>query len=228
MSRNASRSRVSMDSSFLGGWPGWIGLFGESAIVRKLFSEPDRTRLHETGDSAADVACPSKHPGVGHTCRSLPSCIPSRWDDSGKPMEAEARGAACRDPTWRLPLSALRHQPIHFASKLLHRRLQSRASRVDYDVPLRRNVLHPNANCFSQPPLHAVSHHSLSEGAWHREAQPRPLLFAPWNPQAKRRKVRARNPAPLIVRFAEIRSSQNSSALRETEASRQTGQLSRR
>jgi hypothetical protein len=122
----------------------------------------------------------------------------------------------------------LRHQPLHFASKLLHRRLQSRAPRVNHDIPLRCDVVQTNPKRFPQSPLHPVSHHSLSEGTWHREAQPRPLLFAPWNSQAKRRKVRACNPAPLTVRFAEIRSSQNSSALRETEASRQTGQLSRR
>src|SRR6266853_1418704 len=120
MSRNASRSRVSMDSSFLAGWLGWIGLLGESAMVRKLFSEPDRSRPHETDDSEADVACPSKRRDVRHTCRLLQSCIPSRWDDSGKPTEQTARGTACRKITWRLPLSALRHQPLHFASKLLH------------------------------------------------------------------------------------------------------------
>jgi hypothetical protein len=216
-----------MDSSFLAGWPGWIGLLGESAMLRKLFNEPDRSRPDEMDDSAANAACPSKHHGLRHTCRPLRSCIPSRWDDNGKLREAGAKGNACRTPMWRLPLSALRHQPSHFASQLFHRRLQSRAPRVDHDVPLRWDLVHANPNSFPQPPLCPVSHDSLSEGAWHREAKPRPLLFAPRNSEAKRRKVRARNPAPLTVRFAEIRSSQNSGALRETEASRQTGQLYR-
>jgi hypothetical protein len=219
-----------MDSSFLGlgGWLGWIGLLGESAMVRMISSEPDRSRPDETDDSGANAACPSRRRGARHIYRQLPSCIPSRWDGTGRPTEAWARETACTNPTRRLPLSALRYQPIHFAPKLFHRRLQSRAPRVDDDVPVRRDIPHPNSNRFSQSPLRAVTHHSLSEGAWHREAQPRPLLFAPRNSQAKRRKVRARNPAPLVIRFAEIRSSQNTSALRETEASRQSGQLFRR
>jgi len=179
-------------------------------------------------DSGADATCPSTLHAVRHTCRPLRSCIPSRWDDNGKPKEVRAKGNACRKPMWRSPLCALRHQPIHFASKLLHGRLQSGAPRVDHNVPLRCDLVQTNPNRFSQPPLRPVSHHSLSEGAWHREAQPRPLLLAPRNSQAKCRKVRARNTAPLTVRFAEIRSSQNSSAFRETEASRQTGRLSRR
>lgn len=178
--------------------------------------------------SAASAASPSKGHGQLHIYQLLRSYIPSRWAGSGRPKEAGARGIVCSRTVSRLPFSALRHQPVYFASKSFYGGLQSRAPWIDYDVPVRLDVAHTNPNRLSQPPLHAVSHDRLSEGAWHREAQPRPLLFAPWNSQAKRRKVRARNPAPLVVRFAEIRSSQNSSALRETEASRQTGQLSRR
>jgi len=197
-------------------------------MVRKFASEPDQNHLHETDDSGVNAACPSKRHALRHTCPPLRSCIPSKWDDNGKPKEARATGTACRNPMWRLPLSALRHQPIHLASKLLYRRLQSRAPGVDHDVPMRCDLVQTNPKRFSQPPLRPVSHHSLSEGAWHREAQPRPLLFAPRNSQAKCRKIRARNPATFIVRFAEIRSSQNPSTLRKTEASRQSEQLSRR
>jgi len=197
-------------------------------MVGMYFTEPDRSRPDERDDSEANAACPSRHRGARHTFRPLRACIPSRWADTGRQLEQTAKGTACRKTTRRLPLSALRHQPIHFASKFVYRGSQSSASRVNDDVPVGRDILHSNPDRFSQSPLHAVSHHSLSEGAWHREAQPRPLLFAPWNSKAKCRKVRARNPAPLIVRFAEIRSSQNPRALRETEASRQTGRLSRR
>src|ERR1700687_2488988 len=123
MSKNASRSLVSMDSSFLGGWPGWIGLLGESVMVRMYFSEPDRSRPDERDGSEADAACPSRHRGARHTFRLLRACIPSRWDDTGRQREQTAQGNACRKTTRQLPLSALRHQPIHFASKLLHRGL---------------------------------------------------------------------------------------------------------
>src|SRR5580704_11680900 len=141
MSRNASRSRTSMDSSFLPVGAGWIGLLGESAMVRKLSSGPDQNRPHETDDSETRAACPSRRRGARHTCPPLRACIPSRWDGNGKPREARAKGTVYRNPMWRLPLSALRHQPIHFASKLLHGRLQSSTPRVDHYVPLRWNVV---------------------------------------------------------------------------------------
>src|SRR5215472_18964172 len=98
MSRNASRSLVSMDSSFLPCGPGWIGLLGESAIVRNS-SEPDRNRPHETDDSEADAAYPSTHRVARRIGRRLRSCIPNRWEGSGKLTEAAGRGTAYRNAT---------------------------------------------------------------------------------------------------------------------------------
>ena len=220
-----------MDSSFFAGWPvgtGGLGILGESAIVRNLFNAPDRSHPREKDDSGANATCLSKHPETRHIFRQLRSYIPNRWGGTGRPRGAKATGTVYRTTRRRSLFSALRHQSIHFPSKRFHGRLQSRATGIDHDVPVRRNLMHTDPNRFSQASLHAVSHHSLSEGSWHGEAQSRSLLLAPRNSQAKGREVRARNPAPMIVRIAEIRSSQNPSTLREPEASRQTGQLSRR
>jgi hypothetical protein len=104
-----------MVGSFLPGWPGRVGNFGESAMV---FIELDRSRPGERGDSEAAAASLGKHP-VAHRISRLPrACIPSRWDETGRPTEALAKGIVCTDAMPQLLSSALHHQPFHFASKL--------------------------------------------------------------------------------------------------------------
>ena len=108
-----------MVSSFLPDWPGRVGNFGESAMI---FIELDRSHPDERDDSEVTSASLGKHPGAHRISRSPPSCIPSRWDETGRLMEASATGIACRNAMPTLLFSALRHQSLHFATKLLRSR----------------------------------------------------------------------------------------------------------
>ena len=108
-----------MVSSFLPDWPSRVGGFGESAMV---FIELDRSRPREKDDSGVTAPSPGKPPGARRISRLRPSYIPSRWDETGRPTEAVAKGLVYRNATPILLFSALRHQPLHFATKLLRSR----------------------------------------------------------------------------------------------------------
>jgi hypothetical protein len=69
---------------------------------------------------------------------------------------------------------------------------------------LRGDFLETNPQHLSHTPFHPVPQYCVSEGSGNRESQPRSLARRARNLQAKRRKVRARNPSPLGIRFAEI------------------------
>jgi len=99
------------------------------------------------------------------------------------------------------------HQPIHFFSKLLGRCSQSRAPRIDHYIPLGADFGKPNAERFPKASLNPVPADCFSKGARNRKTHPRPFAFLTLDVQAKRRKVRAVNSFPLVIRFAEIRSS---------------------
>jgi len=64
--------------------------------------------------------------------------------------------------------------------------------------------LETNPKHLSHTPFHPIPQYRISEGSWNRESQPRPLAWLARKLEAKRRKVRARNPSPLGIRFAEI------------------------
>src|ERR1700686_3897681 len=119
MSRNANRRPVSMVSSFLPDWPSRVGGFGESAMV---FIELDRSRPGERDGSEVTAKSLGKHPGAHRISRPPRACIPSRWGETGRPTEAVAKGIVYRNATPILLFSALRHQPLHFATKLLRSR----------------------------------------------------------------------------------------------------------
>src|SRR5579864_8088367 len=108
-----------MVSSFLPDWPGTVGNFGESGMV---FIELDRSRPGEKDDSEVTAANLGKHPAAHRISRPPRACIPSRWDETGRPTEAVATGIACRNATPLLLSSALRHQPFHFAAQLFRSR----------------------------------------------------------------------------------------------------------
>src|ERR1700681_4013303 len=128
-----------------------------------------------------------------------------------------ATRSVCKDAKERLLLSASRHQPIHFPSKLLHRRRNRGTSRVDHNIPFGGYFGQAHPQRFPQPSFHPIPQHGLAESPRHRESQPGPVtLSTPQSPprhsQAKGRKVPAGESSSLVVGPAEIGGSQDPSS----------------
>ncbi len=192
------------------------------------FSGPDQIHLDETDDNAVTARSPSAVRAPRRTSKPLPACIPSKWDETGRPTAIAARRSACRNARWRLPLSALRHQPVQSAAKLIRRCRPGLAAGVDHDIPNRRELGQTNPQRFSETSLHTIALGGISELPRNSESQSGSFARGARDLQAKSCKIRAGNSLPLVIRSAEVRSSQNPDALRKPEASRRTVRLFRR
>ncbi len=226
-----------MDSSFFAGWmgppgwigpPDWIGLLGESAMDYRTFSERDRIRPRGKDDNAAASARRGTRRAPRRICRPLRAYIPSRWDGSGRRKAAGPKRTSYKTARLLLLLSASGHQSIERAPQFFRRRGQGRAARVDHNIPLGRKLGQAQAQGLTQTAFHAIPADRVAESARDSKSEARALARSARNLQTERCKVSTRNSSPLVIRFAEVRSSQNPDALGETEASRRSVRLSRR
>ena len=141
----------------------------------------------------------------------------------GTPMAIAATESAYTAARSPLPLSALRHQSIHFAPQLLRRSRNSWTAGVDHNVPFRGHLRQPHPQSLPQSPLYAIPQHGFPKSSRHGEPQPRPRLTRSmtircmagfsFHAQAERGKIAARKSSSLIVGFAEIGGSQDPSCL---------------
>src|SRR5260370_1706900 len=133
----------------------------------------DQTLLHETGDSAASVRCPSGFRATHHAFQSPASRTPSTWDESGRPKASRARSIAYIDEGGlRLRSAFFDHLPQR-ALDLRERRGARRPARVNHDIPLRPDFGAVQAERLTEPAFDAVADHRSADRARHGETQTR-------------------------------------------------------
>src|ERR1700683_2028205 len=147
------RRRISIDSSFF-----------------SILTGPGRPLPGGTDGSAAAGADPSRRPATLHAVQLLPSCIPNRWDKSGKPKESPEKPTACRYGGWSARVAFFDHSS-HLTLNLGELRLQRRAARIEHDVPLRRDFRSVQPEDFAETALDSVADHSFADRARNGEAQ---------------------------------------------------------
>lgn len=191
-----------------------------------MFTGRDRTRPHETDDSATNGEAPSRRHGERHTVPPLRACIRNRWDESGRLKAASARSISYRNAATRSRVRAFQNQTIDFAPQFLGRCFKHQPPRVKNDIPVRADFRQAHAQSLTNPALGAVAFHCASKGAGHRESQAR-SGFAAFHPQAKRGKVRPGNADAVVIDFSKIGGTENSGGFRKEKPILRTGRLSR-
>ena len=113
------------------------------------------------GTSAA-ASAPYRSRGEFRNAQSLPSCIPSRLDENGKPTAARVKSIAYRYEDWSARVASLDH-PLHFPLDFGKSCIEGLAPRIEHDVPLRTQVGSMQTECLAKPALDAIPNDRSSD-----------------------------------------------------------------
>ncbi len=127
-------------------------------------------------DTAAGGAAPFRFPAPRHTAQWLPSCTPSKWDETGTTTATPGRSTACRYEGWSARV-AFFDQLNHLALNRPERRLEQCPAWIEHDVPFRRKLSAVQTERFAQAALDAVAKNRFSDRSRHGEPDARAQLF---------------------------------------------------
>ena len=98
--------------------------------------------------------------------------------------------------------------------KFRHRGIERLAPRIEYDSPLRIQLIQMQAHCLSQAPLDAVTHDGLPDRAWDRETDPWSGGFGLADTKSGEQGTSV--PGTLIVNSSEVLRTQQTDTFRKT------------
>ena len=200
-----------MDSSF------FITKLSYRHPYRNAVSEPGRTLLHETDDSAAGAVSPSRGHARLRAFRWPPSCIPSRSGDTGKPTADTARPIAYKYAIVPPSGSAFFDQPLEGPLDFRERSGERRPARVDDNIPLRPHSGAMPPKRLAQPSLDPIAYHGAPNRAGNRESQPRAAAIpGTRSRQAERREYGSGKADAVVINRSEIGGAQDSGRLRKS------------
>jgi hypothetical protein len=101
--------------------------------------------------------------------------------------------------SWR---AASREQFVHFPLEFGERSVHRRAPGIEYNFPLRIQMVQPKADGLADPPADSVAHDGAAQSARHGEADARTVRPLPAD--AERREQGASVAVALVVNPAEV------------------------
>jgi hypothetical protein len=141
------------------------------------------------------------------------ACIRNMWGDNGRRRAEKERYKPYINGADQQSNFAPGKQTFDFARQRVERSIQSRPPRVDYDIPLRFQLMEMEPDRLASPPPQPVPRHGVAERFRRRKSNARAVRFRA--SEAERCKVGTRNPDSAVVDLAEIDGSQDPDILRE-------------
>lgn len=126
--------------------------------------------------SARFVSNPSRRRAPPRTGESLPECIPSKWDKTGRLTGAPEIRRACMRATRLWSPVAAKKELLHFPLDLHKRGVQRLSSGIDHQSALRIQLVQEQTHSFPHAPPDPVANDRLPQRARRREAHARPVL----------------------------------------------------
>ena len=105
-------------------------------------------------------------------------------------------------------------ETLHFAVKFRHRGVERLAPRIEYDGPLRAQLIQMQAHCLSQAPLDTIAHDGFAERARDGKSDTWADGFGLANTKGSEQGVSV--PGTLIVNSSEVLRTQKADTFRKT------------
>lgn len=175
---------------------------------------PDRTRLRAVDDSAPIGAVPSRFPSWRRIPPPPGACTPSTRGNSGTPRAAREKSRFYIPSGSGLRATAPLKKTFDFAMKFRHRGIVRLASGIEYDGPLRAQLVEMQAHRFAQAPLDPVAHHGFTERA--RQCETDPWTAALRLADTKSGEQRPTVAGTLIVNSSEVLRTKQADTFRKT------------
>ena len=188
----------------------------ERLVVLYMATGPGRTLPGEMDDISRSGTDPSTLPAPRRAFRPPPSCIPSKWDENGRPRAAWARSIAYKYAKWPASVPAFFNHLLKRALDFRDRRIKRRTPRVEDNVPLGPELGPMHAKRFTQPAFDPVSQDRAADGARNGEPQTCAVPMG-FSSQTKRREDRARNANAIVIDCPEVSRPQNPRRARKRE-----------